>query len=398
MKRILIATLLLSATAHAQQFPSLNPVNDSPFNTAADFLRICTDARAGGMGDGSIALSNDANAMHWNVSKLAFNPKKYGASVSYVPWMRALLPDINMMYLSGYGKLDSASVIGASVRYFSLGSLYFTNAGGAVLGEYKPRQMAVDVGYSRKLNEHFSAGIALRYIHSSVMFNAAYQMQAQSAYAGDLGMTWRSDAIQRNDRTVYRFTSGFSLTNAGTKLKEEINGVAKFLPTNLGLAQGVEWSFKTKHHFAWQVELNKLLVPTPPVYALDTNGSPIMQNGSYVIEKGKDPNRPVLQGMFGSFSDAPGGAAEEFREVMMSTGIEYAYRKLIKVRAGYFYEHRTKGNRQFATVGCGVAYEGVALDFCYLFPVNGQRSPLENTLRFTLLMNIDQFNIKPRGH
>jgi hypothetical protein len=185
----------------------------------------------------------------------------------------------------------------------------------------------------------------------------------------------------------------------GSKLQVSENGGSMYLPINLGLAQGVEWNYKDKHDFAWQVEINKLLVPTPPVYALDTaTGGPLIVNGQYVIAQGKDPNRPVLQGMFGSFSDAPGGAKEEFREIMLSTGIEYGFRKMFKVRAGYFYEHKTKGYRQLATVGCGIAYQGLALDFCYLFPVNGDRSPLENTFRFTLLLNINQFKLPARKH
>lgn len=396
MKRtaFFILILLLCGTLSAQNYNS----NINTITTAVPFIRISPDARTGGMGEGGIALADDVNAMHWNVSKLAFNEHRFGLSASYTPWLRALVPDINLFYGAVCFKPDSVSAIGASIRYFSMGEITYTNAVGAPIGQVKPREMAVDIGYARKLCAQFSVGLSLRYIYSDLsdsIYSPGYL--PGKSYAGDLGLSWQS-RLYTSSNTKWQMKSGLALTNIGTKIGYDTID-SSFIPTNLGVAWGIQVWPKEVHRISFQVELNKVLVPTPPVYQVDpSTGMPVIVNGQYVIVAGKDPNRSVWEGMKGSFNDAPGGTTEEFREINWSFGAEYSYSETFKVRAGYFYEHELKGARQFITLGAGVAFKMFQLDFAYLIPTNDQRSPMQNTLRFTLMWQFDSFKIKPRGH
>jgi hypothetical protein len=399
----LFALLIFSSTVAQAQLTTqqlLGQINT--ITTAVPFLRICPDARAGGMGDGGIALANDANAMHWNVSKLAFNEHKFGFSASYTPWLRALVPDVNLFYGAACYKPDSASAIGISARYFNMGYITFTNVTGTVIGQFRPYEYAVDVGYARKLFRGFSVGLTGRYIYSNLTNGVNITNQSvrpADIFAGDLGVTWISTSHTTGKSTI-RMISGLTLTNVGNKATyRDTDTVGDFIPINLGIAQGIELDLGQYNEINFQVQFDKLLVPSPPIYELDSaTGSPKVVNGQFVILHGEDPNRSVWKGMTGSFSDAPGGAREELREINFNAGAEYVYNKTFKVRAGYFYEHYTKGNRQFLAVGAGVVFHAFTLDFAYLFPTNGQRSPLQNTLRFTLMFSIDKLKITPRGH
>ena len=359
--------------------------------TAVPFLRISPDARAGGMGDGSIALSNDANAMYWNVSRLAFNKQKYGFSATYVPWLRALVPDIDLAYISAYYKPDSISAIGVSARSFTMGNQFITPSSVITGNIYRPYEFAVDGGYSRKLSATISAGVSFRYIQSYLL-PSNVGVKTGRAFAGDLGLTWVSRTISHGVCSG-NIQGGLAITNVGSKITYDTsaNPRMNFIPTNLGLAFGSEFNLKEKHFFAIQMEVNKLLLPTPPVYARDANGNFIPNgNGGYQILYGKDPNRSVWEGMTGSFNDAPGGMKEEFREIMWSGGFEYDYKRIAKARFGGFYEHGLKGNRKYLTFGVGARYRNFALDVSYLLPVNTQRSPLQNTFRFTLLVHFNK--------
>lgn len=392
MKRILLLLLFPLAGLSAQGVGGLSrdellgQINT--ITTAVPFLRISPDARAGGMGDGSLALSNDANAMYWNVSRLAFNKHRYGFGATYVPWLRALVPDLNLAYVAAYFKPDSVSAVGISGRYFSFGSrTYITPTG--VVGHYYPREFAVDAGYSRKLTSNFSAGVSLRYIQSDIAPLPVPGKNIGKAYAADVGFSWVGNK-HTSGNCEGNLQAGLAVTNIGSKMKYDTSMYAQadFIPINLGLSTGSEFNLKKKHFFAIQIEANKLLVPTPPVYEIDpATGAPRIVNGQYVIHAGKDPNRSVVNGMLGSFNDAPGGVREELREIMLSAGVEYDYKRIVKARTGFFYEHALKGNRKYVTFGLGVRYRNFAFDVSYLQPVNAQRSPLQRTMKFTLLIH-----------
>lgn len=404
MKQFLLSSLFSLAfvfdvsVGHAQNYPTnrLALENLNNITTAIPFLRIAPDSRSGGMGEGGIALDADANSLHSNISRLAFAKHRYGISASYTPWLRALVPDINLFYAGLFFKPDSNSAITGSFTYFSLGSITYTNSTGTPVGQFRPREYAADLGYTRKLGKFFSIGLAFRYAYSNladfVVLSRPVRNGAGKVYCGDLGFTFRSNQIGSNNLKCV-LTTGIALTNVGTKLYYYHPDTADFIPINLGVAQALRATYKEKHVFTLHVQLDKLLVPTPPVYEIDpATGAPRIVNGQYVVLAGKDPNRSVIDGMLGSFNDAPGGRREELREVNVNFGLEYDYNSTFKVRAGYFYEHANKGNRQFITLGAGVGFKVLELDLAYIIPTNGSRSPLQNTVRFSLLCNIDKFN------
>lgn len=383
-KSFVFILLILASSVHAQ----------SGIITAVPFLTITPDARAAGMGETGVASSPDVYSMHWNMAKYAFAEKKYGIGASYTPWQRALLPGVNHNYLALYMKPDSVSAFAATARYFSQGTITTTSASG-VTGQYKPYEMAFDAGYSRRIAKRWALGAAFRYIHSN-LFNglnvAGMATSSGKSFAFDLGGYYMDrDRIHILDRPCV-MTIGAALTNVGSKIKYQVLDNGEFLPINLRIGQGLAMHLDSYSSISLQYELNKLLVPTQPIYVLGANGNPVVNSsGQYVIAAGKDPNVSVPQGMLQSFNDAPGGGKEELREITFAAGAEYAYNKLFFARAGYFYEAPSKGYRQFVTVGAGVRFNFVSLDFAYLFPVNGQRNPLEKTLRFSLQFQFDRF-------
>lgn len=370
--------------------------------TAVPFLLITPDSRAGGMGDAGVASLNDVNAVHWNASKLGFTNKKMGFGVSYTPWLRALVPDINLAYITGFYKMKKKGTIAASMRYFSLGDITFTDANGQVTGQFRPNEFALDVAYGVKLADNFSVGGAVRYINSNLTGNA--MVQSSQTHAGrtvgvDLSALYKKEKVKLADKKAI-VAVGLNISNIGAKMSYSDRGEAgsdDFIPINLRLGGSLNVNLDDYNSISVLADINKLMVPTPPIYEykVDANGNTTGEiatdaDGNPIIAKGKDPNRGVAEGMFGSFSDAPGGGKEELRELNYSLGLEYWYNHLFAVRAGYFYEHPTKGNRQFFTIGAGVKYNVFGLDFAYLIPTQ-QRNPLENTLRFTLTFDFDAF-------
>jgi hypothetical protein len=390
---ILAAILVLTAPiynhAAAQQGPGygdlLGQERLNTISTAVPFLLIAPDARAGALGDAGVASSPDANSMHWNPAKFAFIDDDMGFALNYTPWLRALVPDINLSYLSGFRRLDETQTIAFSLVYFSLGEINFTDEVGNFLFPVRPNEFAVSMAYARKLGENFSGAISARYIYSNL---------TQGQYAGNIetkpGMALAADVsgyYQRElnwDRTPATFAAGFNISNIGNKISytDEVN--ADFIPINLRVGPRITFDLDAFNQLSLMVDLNKLLVPTPPIYARDETGNVMRDdNGDYVIESGRDPNRSVPAGMFGSFTDAPGGFREELNEVTYSAGVEYWYDRQFALRGGYFHEHQSKGNRKYFTVGVGLKYNVFGLDFAYVIPV-AQRSPLENVLRFSL--------------
>ncbi len=354
-------------------------------STAVPFLLIAPDARSGALGDAGVASSPDANSMHWNPAKFAFVERQMGFSMNYTPWLRALVPDINLSYLSGFYKLDDIQTLGFSLVYFSLGEINFTDNEGNFLFPVKPNEFAFDVAYARKLGDHISGAVTARYIYSNLtqgQFAGNIETKPGMALAADVSAYYERELNW--DRTPAVFAAGVNISNIGNKISytEEIN--ADFIPINLRIGPRLTLNLDEFNQFSFMVDLNKLLVPTPPKYLRDEDGKIVINDsGDYVIEKGSDPNRSVVGGMFGSFNDAPGGIREELNEITYSVGMEYWYDQQFALRAGYFHEHQSKGNRKYFTLGIGLKYNVFGLDFAYVVPV-AQRSPLENVLRFSL--------------
>jgi hypothetical protein len=355
--------------------------------TAVPFLRISPDARSGAMGDVGLALSPDANAQYWNASKLTFADKKYGISATYTPWLKDLVPDIFLAYAAGYAKFgeNDNQAIGVSLRYFSLGDINFTDNLGAPIGSGKPREFSWDLSYSRKLSENLSVGLSGRFIHSAMASgysDPGGNYRPGNAAAADLSLFYTKDQ-EREDGLKNNFSFGAALTNVGTKIS--YNSTRKdFIPINLGLGAAYTYEVDEYNKFTVALDINKLLVPTP-----QKNDS-----GSYYY-----PDKTVVSGMLGSFGDAPGGFSEELKELQISLGAEYWYQNQFAIRAGYFYEDKTKGDRKYFTCGLGVKYNVFNLNFAYLIPSGSgvSRNPLSNTLRFSLLFDFDTWKKDDSG-
>ncbi len=359
--------------------------------TAVPFLMIAPDARAGAMGDAGVSTSPDANSMHWNPAKFAFIDKEMGLALNYTPWLRNLVNDINLSYLSGFMRIDELQTVATSLVFFSLGDIQFTDEAGNPQGTYRPSEFAFDIAYARKLGENFSGGIALRYIHSNLTQGqdvGSMETRPGRALAADVSAYYERELDWRN--TPATFSAGMNISNIGNKISYSDDINANFIPINLRLGPTLTLDLDEFNSIAFTLDFNKLLVPTPPVYARDsiTNAPIINDDGEYVIHSGSDPNRSVVAGMFGSFADAPGGFREELNEITYAAGIEYWYDDQFALRGGYFHEHETKGNRKYFTLGLGLKYNVFGLDFSYIIPVM-QRSPLENVLRFSLTFDFD---------
>lgn len=368
--------------------------------TAVPFLLIGPDSRAGGLGDGGCASSPDANSIHWNASKLAFAEKKMGLSISYIPWLRALVPDINLAYLSGYYKAKKDQAFAGSLRYFSLGDITFTDQTGNTIGQFRPNEFAIDFAYSRKLAERFSAAMATRYIFSNLTSGinvAGTATKPGQAFAVDISTYYQNKEMKLGDKKG-TLAIGANISNIGNKMAYSNSGEKDFIPINMRIGGALTMELDQYNTFAFVSDISKLLVPTPPVYKLDANGNPVIDpgTGKPEIEDGKDPDRGVAAGIFGSFSDAPNGFNEELKEINPSIGMEYWYDRLFAFRVGYFHEDKTKGAREYFTVGAGLRYNVFALDMAYLIPTK-VKNPLANTLRFTLMFDFDAFKKQSEG-
>ncbi|MGE0560961.1 MAG: type IX secretion system outer membrane channel protein PorV [Flavobacteriales bacterium] len=362
--------------------------------TAVPFLLIAPDSRAGALGDAGVATSPDANSIHWNPAKLAFMDKEMGLSISYSPWLRQLVPDISLSYVSFYKKLGKDHTLGASLRYFSLGDIKFTDDVGNALGDFRPNEFAVDVAYSRKLGDKLSGGIAARYIYSNLTGGidvSGSNTRAGTSFAVDVSTFYTNPDIELFGQNTI-LNVGLNLSNIGAKISYTDDANKDFIPINMKLGTSLAFVLDDYNSIAIIADVNKLLVPTPPIYKLDASGSPIVDpvTNEPTIESGMDPNVGIMNGIMQSFYDAPGGMTEELREYNISTGLEYWYNKQFAVRLGYFNEHVTKGNRKYVTAGLGLKMSVFTIDMSYLYATT-QNNPLANTLRFTLMFNFDDF-------
>lgn len=347
--------------------------------TAMSFLMISPDAKAGAMGDAGVATSPDAYALHWNPAKLDFLEASSGFSLSYAPWLKNLVPDINFAYLTYHHKIQDIGTLAGSIRYFSLGDIQLTDINQQDLGTYRPNEFAIDIAYSKKFGESFGLGTALRYMRSSLsngQFYAGELLRPASAFAADVSAFGQKEATIFGSDALLRW--GVNISNIGTKVSYTQGGSKYFLPTNLKFGTAAVLPINDLDKLTLTLDVNKLLVPTSP--ELDVNGN---------IIRGKDPNRSMISGMFGSFSDAPGGFSEELRELSYSFGAEYVYNDQFALRTGYFYEHPTKGDRQFLTLGAGFMTPQYGIDLAYIV-ANQAKSPLANTLRFSLSYKFPQ--------
>ncbi len=355
-------------------------------HVAVPFLTLAPDSRAGAMGDAGIATRPDVYSMHWNPAKFAFIDNDLGAAFSYTPWLRNLIDDINLAHLAGYMRIDSYQVLAASLTYFSLGEIIFTNMAGEATGDqFTPNEFAVDAAYSRLFSDNFSGGIAFRYIRSDLTGGAFVQGMASKAawaFAADVSVYYRND-INVSDLPG-ELALGMNISNIGNKITYSDNQIAQFIPINLGIGSALKLDLDDYNSLTFALDLNKLLVPTPPVYYQDRED----EEGNPVIRAGRDPNVSVPMGMLQSFYDAPGGFREELREIFYSFGMEYWYLNQFAIRGGYYHEHETKGNRKYFTTGIGLKLNVFALDVSYLVAVH-RTNPLANTLRFSLAFDFD---------
>lgn len=397
--RILLALgfTALFINMNAQGYNNLNGQNDgiNVITTAVPFLMIGPDARAGGLGDGGVASSSDAFSQHWNSAKYAWNEKKQGFGIAYTPWLRNLVPDINLAYVSYFNRIGKMNTIAFSLRYFTLGEIDFTREDGSYIATYKPNEFAFDASYARRLSDNFSLSVAGRFIYSNLTQGQTVQgveTTAGVAIAADIGLYWQKEVSWFKNMDA-EFSWGLLISNIGNKISYTKSNIqSDFIPTNFRIGPRLTLFIDDYNSIAFQVDINKLLVPTPPIYALDSSGQPIPIPGTdkYVIEAGMDPDVPPIQGMIQSWYDAPGGFEEELREFNFAIGTEYWYNNIFAVRAGYFWEHATKGNRKYVTLGVGLRYNVFGLDFSYLIPTSRLENPLQNTLRFALIFNFGE--------
>lgn len=401
---LFITGLGLVASAQVTQNDVVGRDAPNTITTTVPFLLIAPDTRSGGIGDAGVATTPDVNSMHWNAAKYIFIKNDVGVSISYTPWLRQLVSDMNLAYVSGYKRFNKENVLSASLLYFDLGSIQFRDINNALLRDFTPHEFAVDMAYSRLLGEKFSTSVAMRFIYSNL--TGGIEVQGNESFPGktvaaDFSAYYYNDEIQLGGMKG-TLMWGLNISNMGAKISYTTNEYRDFIPTNFRTGVGYVMKIDDHNDFMFTIDVNKLLVPTPPVYynAGDTlpNGDLVLPSDE-IIKYGKDPKVSMATAMFTSWADAPGvatafvkdGKASPFREEMaeftFSTGVEYWYDKQFALRFGYFNEHEYKGNRKYFTIGAGLKMNVFGLDFAYLIPTT-QANPLQNTLRFTLIFDI----------
>ncbi len=368
--------------------------NRRVITTAVPFLNFAPDSRHSAMGDVGVATSADANSAHWNAGKLAFVEDDIGFSVSYSPWLGRLVPDMSLNYLTGYKRIDNVSTFGIDLRYFDMGSIQLTDQWGNELGDFNPRDIAIGGTYARKLSDNLSLGISARFIHSNLSGNISSAGGNESrpgvSVGTDVGIYYNTEVLVSGRESLWSW--GANISNIGPKITYNSADDLDYLPTNFRIGTALKIPMDDYNNITFALDFNKLMVPTPPIYEENENGQIVTDgDGNPIIAPngGRDPNRPLLSGMFGSFVDAPGGIREEFQEVMVSFGVEYDYDDKFAVRTGYFYENPRKGGRRYFTMGVGFKWQRLGFDFSYLVP-QMQNHPLAETLRFSLAYNVQR--------
>jgi hypothetical protein len=393
---ILVGMLVLTELTMAQsQAVTGSDTTFRVITTAVPFLTISPDARHAALGDAGVATSPDANSTYWNPAKLVFIDKAYGASVSYTPWLGKITNDMWITYLSGFYKITREQAVAFSFKYFDLGDFFARDANNNDQGTFHPREFNVDVTYSRLLTENLSLGITARYIHSNLLGSYSgstfTDTKPGNSAATDIGFYYSKELKGAKTNTL---SLAACISNIGAKLSYSSNNNKDFLPTNLRVGGAYTTEVDPYNSFTFILDFNKLMVPSPPVYQTENGEIKKDSNGDPIILKGKDPNRSLLSGMFGSFGDAPDGFKEEIKEVIVNAGVEYWYRHTFAGRVGYFSESKMKGNRKYMTVGLGFTKEIFTIDVAYLVPTNKREHPLAETIRFSLLFQINSSKFK----
>ena len=373
-KFILFIILLSTFNLYSQQERRV-------ITTAVPFLMISSDARASGIGEQGVATSVDNFSQHWNPSKYVFSENSSGIAFSYTPYLSKLVNDIFLANVSYYNKINERSSWSASLKYFSLGDIDILQNPLDIPIVENPNELTLDASYTLKLSENFAMGITGRFLMSDVKLQTLdSETEAASSVAVDISGFYESDSRSyRNFDGIFR--AGFNISNIGPKMKYSKlnNGTESFIPTNLRLGSGFEFIFDSNNSLAVTLEINKLLVPSPSVEVLNSNGD---------IVAYRQPDIGFLQGIFKSFGDAPDGFSEELKELTYSLGFEYSFNKSFFLRSGYFSEHELKGSRKFITIGTGFnTSRNLNIDLSYLISTSDVISPLENTVRLSLGFN-----------
>ncbi|MBQ3909544.1 MAG: type IX secretion system outer membrane channel protein PorV [Bacteroidaceae bacterium] len=371
---MLVAALTVLSTAHAQDKKNMfNPVN-----TSVTSLSIAPDARAGAMGDVGAATEADVHSQYWNPAKYPFNIARAGASVSYTPWLRKLVDDINLADLVGFYRIGDYSAVHGSLRFFSLGEVYLSDMDDMTINPY---EFALDAGYSRMLSERFSMAVNMRFIYSDIKSDYTAESSPGKAFAADIAM-YRLGYFVAGNREC-SFGWGLNINNIGSKISYGGDDNSEFIPTNLRLGLNVTVPFNEYNKFSVATDLNKLLVPTYPKQRseeTDNDYTDRVQRDYYDISP--------IAGIFKSFHDAPNGFKEEMEEIQWSMGCEYTYNDRFMLRGGYHHEAANKGNRKYFTVGAGFHMSVFSVDAAYVFSTS-QSNPLDQTMRFTLGFDLD---------
>jgi hypothetical protein len=362
----LLCAILFASVTHAQQSGVVTGA-DTTFRvitTAVPFLTISPDARNAALGDVGVATSPDANSAYWNPAKLVFIDKAYGGAISYTPWLGKIINDMWISYLTGFYKITREQAVALSMKYFDLGDISFRGPGNEPLGDFNPREMALDLTYSRMLTEEFSVGLTGRYIYSNLTgaFSSGTDTRPINSAAVDLGVYYNKLMKGTKNSTL---SLGALISNIGPKVSYTDDANKNFIPTNLKIGGVYTTELDPFNSLSFALDLNKLLVPT--------------------VNEGQS----VLDGMFSSFSDAPDGFSEEIKEIILNMGVEYWYNNTFAGRIGYFLESKDKGNRQYLTLGVGFRNQkSFGIDVAYLVPTNGRENPLAETIRFSLLFQV----------
>ena len=355
--------------------------------TGVPFLLITSDARAAGMGDQGVATSADNFSQYWNPAKFVFSSNKKGFGLSYTPYLSKLVDDIFLGNVSYYSKMDERSSWATSLRYFSLGDIQFNDfIGGSIIdqGTERPSELTLDLSYALKLSQEFSMAVAGRFIYSDLKVARDSDTSSASSFGVDIAAFYQSKIFNlKSNKAIFR--SGLNISNIGPKLNYDSGEQRSFIPTNLRTGLGLDLLVDENNSLGFYIEFSKLLVPTP-VAVYDESQNLIGYS---------QPDIDFINGIFTSFSDSPDGLSEELSEITVALGLEYNFEDAFSIRTGYFSESKEKGSRRYLTMGAGFNLNFIDIDISYLFSTSGIRNPLENTIRFSLSLNIDQSSSEP---
>ena len=382
VKTTMLVALMLAGFSPQIAAQSIKETIFNPVYTAVTSQTIAPDARAAGMGDVGVATDPDVNAQYWNPAKYPFNISRAGVSLNYTPWLRRLVNDMYLANLTGFYRIGNYSAVSTSLRYFNMGEVELPHSGSTgAIPTIHPHEMSFDVGYALMLSERFSIAAAVRYIHSDLTYDYSDATQPGSAFAADLALYYQN-YVTMGQREC-QLGLGMNISNIGSKINFSSDDNSEFIPTNLRLGGALMVPIDEYNRFSVAVDANKLLVPTRPIQRdneLPADFDKRLQRDYYDVSS--------INGIFKSFSDAPGGLKEELQEVAWSLGGEYVYHDQFAVRAGYHHESVNKGNRKYLTLGAGFKTHGIALDAAYLI-ATAKSNPLDQTLRLSLAFDFD---------